>query len=546
MRIRKYFFIIFCSFFLTSALSSQIFASNINNSSSHPLYYDLENKNLKIAATSGKISINGNSGWLAFKNAGNCTGNGTYSEPYVIENLIIDGGDSGSCILIENSDVYFKIENCTLFNSGGYWLYAGIELDTTTNGQLIKNTCSSNSNGIYLIYCDNNTISENLIHNNGEGIFLRKCNNISVIGNTANNGRGPGIYLNNCNNNIISGNTANHNTWGDGINLFECNNATVSGNTASFNDYNGICLSDCNNATVSGNIASFNYYNGLLLWDFNNNNNISGNTANYNTESGIYLGFFCNYNNISGNTANYNTEGGIHLGSFCNYNTISVNNASYNGYGIYLNHNYYNSISENVMNGCGLQISGDIETLASYDIEPTNLVNGKLLYYYTNEEVLGSNNFTNAGEVILVNCSDSLISNLDTSYTTSGISLYYCINNNISENTANNNTLDGIYLYYSDYNYVSGNIATNNQNGIYLKESDYNIVSGNNFFGNDKCIVEDNCQGNEFSDNGECAYGQDEDDGNPFELTIIYSVISGGGVIGVATLLLILRKRKRE
>ena len=61
---------------------------------------------MNISAVSGKIHIDGNSGWDAFKAAGNCTGNGTYSMPYVIEDLVIGDGGLGSCILIENSDVY--------------------------------------------------------------------------------------------------------------------------------------------------------------------------------------------------------------------------------------------------------------------------------------------------------------------------------------------------------------------------------------------------------------------------------------------------------
>ena len=47
--------------------------------------FNLDYVNLKISATSGKIHIDGNSEWIAFKNDGKCTGNGTYSEPYVIE-----------------------------------------------------------------------------------------------------------------------------------------------------------------------------------------------------------------------------------------------------------------------------------------------------------------------------------------------------------------------------------------------------------------------------------------------------------------------------
>ena len=69
----------------------------------------------KTSMISGKIHINNN--WSAAKAAGICTGNGTYSEPYIIEDLEIDAGGSGSGILIENSDVYVKIENCTVSDS---------------------------------------------------------------------------------------------------------------------------------------------------------------------------------------------------------------------------------------------------------------------------------------------------------------------------------------------------------------------------------------------------------------------------------------------
>jgi len=121
--------------------------SNYNN--------EFDHENLKISAVSGKIHINNN--WSAAKTAGICTGNGTYSEPYVIEDLIIDGGGSGSCIWIENSNVFFKIENCTAINSG---IGAGIRLGNVSNSRLINNNCSDNNYmGIYLRDSNNNTVS---------------------------------------------------------------------------------------------------------------------------------------------------------------------------------------------------------------------------------------------------------------------------------------------------------------------------------------------------------------------------------------------------
>jgi len=90
-----------------------------------------DNQNLKLSKISGPIYINDvnpSFNWSVAKGAGKCTGNGTYSEPYVIEDYVIDVGGSGSCIWIENSDVYFIIENCTLYNSGVNWDDSGIKL----------------------------------------------------------------------------------------------------------------------------------------------------------------------------------------------------------------------------------------------------------------------------------------------------------------------------------------------------------------------------------------------------------------------------------
>ena len=331
---------------------------------------EFDHENLKLSAVSGKIHIDDNNpsiNWTVAKKDGICTGNGTYSNPYIIEDLEIDGEGSGSCIVIRNSEVYFRIENCTLFNSGEGYSEAGIKLDNVNNGQILNNNCSNNNN--------------------------------------------KGIRLWNCNNSIISGNTVNKNVF-YGIALYGSHNNTISGNTIS------------------------------------------------NTLIGIIL------------------EG--QLGGSNNV------------------------VSGNLMNECGLKIHGNLETLLSHEIDTTNLLNGKPLYYYTNEVNLRSNDFPNAGQLILINCSDSLISNLNVSYTTIAISLHYCNNIIISGNTLNNNTYYGIKLASSDSNYISGNTAnTNNMAGIFLVDSNNNDVSGNTvnnnyYFGGIYLI---NCNNNTVSEN---------------------------------------------
>jgi len=156
------------------------------NAENNTTIADKNNVNLKLSAVSGKIHVDNN--WTATKVAGKCTGDGTYSSPYVIEDLVIDGGGSGSCIWIQNSDVYFNIENCTLYNSGNHWDDTGILLAMDVdNGQLIDNIIHDNYIGIYLYSSDNNTISGNIISNSSDnGLRVWYSYNNTISGNTAN------------------------------------------------------------------------------------------------------------------------------------------------------------------------------------------------------------------------------------------------------------------------------------------------------------------------------------------------------------------------
>ncbi|MBY9002480.1 MAG: right-handed parallel beta-helix repeat-containing protein [Candidatus Lokiarchaeota archaeon] len=247
------------------------------------------------------ISVDNN--WTAVEAAHDwCTGEGTESEPYLIENVTIDAQGSGSCIKIQNSNDYFIIQNCSLYHSGSI-PNAGITLYKVTNGKIINNYCYSNYNGICMEYSSYNTVSGN---------------------NASHNARG-GLDLTDCDNNTISGNIANSNYWG--IALSQSDNNKVSDNTASYNYFEGISLwSSSDNNIVSGNVVSYNSM-GIKL-KFNDNNTVSGNTFSNNV-NGIYM---WNINNtmVSENTASYNDLEGIQL--YYSYNnTIFLNYFTNNG-----------------------------------------------------------------------------------------------------------------------------------------------------------------------------------------------------------------------
>ncbi len=159
----------------------------------------------------GRIYLNGDQEWDYLKTFGKCTGSGTAIDPYIIRDLVINCQNrSQSGILIENSDVFVEIRNCTIYNSTG----AGIEFNNVSNSKIIGNNCSNNSFGILLdLNSINNEISTNLIDTNSQyGIILNNAQNNLVFNNTViwNN---VNAYDNGTNNDWDNGAMGNY--WSD-------------------------------------------------------------------------------------------------------------------------------------------------------------------------------------------------------------------------------------------------------------------------------------------------------------------------------------------
>ncbi|MFX1257689.1 MAG: nitrous oxide reductase family maturation protein NosD [Promethearchaeota archaeon] len=259
----KIILLILITFFVVTPFINNNLSNNLRNVEENKLNYNSNNtrnrvKNLKTSKYWENIKFIHITGanWSNAVTYDWCSGSGTFNNPYVIENVTIDAGGSGSGILIENSTAYFRIENCTIYNSGSKinivpsYLEAGIKLVNVSNGDLINNNLSfNNRNGIYLEYSSNNTISGNTCNDNDQfGIWLYCSDNNSLSVNTANK-NDYGIYLNG-NYNNISRNIANNNDRGIGLSL--SNNNTVTGNIVINNTY-GISLTITHNNTVSGN-----------------------------------------------------------------------------------------------------------------------------------------------------------------------------------------------------------------------------------------------------------------------------------------------------
>ena len=195
--------------------------------------------------------------WLEASIKGWCKGSGTSSDPYVIENIIIDGENSGSCIEIKNSNEFVVINNSIFTNSGDGMTDAGIELFSSINIELLDDNCSNNNAyGIYLSNCQYILIEGCTIKNNAKsGTMLYESDNniIRNNNNTINSNTEYGIYLSVSHYNQISGNTINDNLIG--IYIFGSNYNTITNNDLLGNTQETVLLEgNCIGNSFSGNI----------------------------------------------------------------------------------------------------------------------------------------------------------------------------------------------------------------------------------------------------------------------------------------------------
>jgi parallel beta-helix repeat protein len=528
-------------------------------SSGHVIILEIKSSiewNSKSAGDHVPIYIDGNEALATFIGDEGLSGNGSYIFPYIIENFIIEASTAHG-IEIQSTDAYLIIRDCTV--EGGK---DGIHLYNVANVNISNNVLSNNQKGIVLASSSTNTLSGNTANNNEYGIWLEYSHNNTFLGNNANNNINGGIGLYGSSNNTLTGNNVSYNSYGgislrssstntflgntannnecgidltdsstntlsrnnvsynsyDGISLSNSSNNTFLGNTANNNDC-GIDLSDSSTNTLSGNNVSYNSYDGISLRS-SSTNTLSENTIN-NNDRGIDLSD-SSTNTLSGNTVSYNSYDGISLSSSSN-NTFTGNTVNNNDCGIDLAYSSTNTLSENIMNGSGLMF------YKSYDnnIDTSNKVNDHSVRYYENTPGVYLSGESDVGQVILVNCDDSIIEGLYFSETSvgiavhdsvncsisentiihckDGISLYFSSTNTLSRNTASNNTGDGISLYSSSNNTLTGNTASYNANyGISLYYSSHtNIIYFNDIYGNtnSQAYEDTHCTDNQW-DNG--------------------------------------------
>jgi parallel beta-helix repeat protein len=208
-----------------------------------------------------------------------------------------------------------------------------------------------------------------------------------------------GIYLSHADYCNISNNDCLDNE--QGISLLYSNNCILSNNNCSDNG-NGMEVEYSNNNSISNTNCPSNKWDGIKL--YHANNNIISNNSCLNNSVGISLDSSKN-NSISNNNCSNNWYAGIEF-AYSNDNSISNNNCSNNGRGIYFQDSDNNKLKDNILIEGGIVIRGDSLDEYTHDIDESNTVNGKPVYYWKN--VKGGRIPDGAGQVILVNCRNVL------------------------------------------------------------------------------------------------------------------------------------------
>ncbi len=416
-----------------------------------------------------------------------CSGSGTVSDPYVIENLTMIGYDYQACIWIMDSNVRFIIKNCTFMNAG-----QGLDIWDAIDAKIVNNTFINNSVGVSFSYSQDITISNNKFKDNNAGLSISQGFQYNVSKNSFHNNRNGLELTNDASDSLFYNNTFNDIQYGIYLQwIFGVNNK-FSNNTMK-----GCGLYYYAESPVwaeTNIIETNNLVNGKPLYVYYNKSNL--NPINF-TNAGQVLLIQCNNSQVANlDISNCSIGASMELcknNTFINSNfsdsgivlfnsnniTVNNNNITYFGsYGIFLSSGNGHNLTNNQMFNCGLGIAGEIKDMYLNSIDTSNLVNSKPLYYHVNKTGLDSMTFSDAGQLILVDCDDSSIKDFDFSNCYIGITAFRC-NNNIFSNITSSFNKYGIILDNCSYNKILNcNVFNCSSYGVQFYSGKNNTMKG--------------------------------------------------------------------
>ncbi len=270
---------------------------------------------------------------------------------------------------------------------------------------------------------------------------------------------------------------------GEGVQLEDVEYCVISNNRINANGCS-IFLSYSSNNFLTYNIIEVAGV-GLIL-DYSNNNIIQGNKISNCSVAGIYIEL--SDNNILANNVLNNNDDGLYL-SYSSNNTI-LNNTITSSYsfGLSMSTCFNNTLRGNrlIGNCYNLRVVSWRwgATDFYHNIDTSNTINGKPIYYLVEKSNLIVDESTNAGFVALVSCNNIEVKNLVLENNSCGILVVNTTHSRISNIKACNN-MDGIEVDSSSYNILSNNTLSNNEAGVVLWISHDNLIFNNSITGSE-------------------------------------------------------------
>jgi parallel beta-helix repeat protein len=163
-------------------------------------------------------------------------------------------------------------------------------------------------------------------------------------------------------------------------------------------------------------------------------------------------------------------------------NVISWNTIDNNGNGIYLDDSSGTVMRNNTIqnNTYNFDVYGNNINEFYHNIDTSNIINGKPIYYLIEQSMLLIDNTMSIGYLALISCTNIRLDNIILANNRQGLLLVNTCLSTITNLTLCNNDQCGIWLSYSSNNIFIGNNINNNGIGIGLRSSDNNIITGNN------------------------------------------------------------------
>ncbi len=376
-------------------------------------------------------------------------GNGSTSDPYIIEDLDINANGTGYGIGVSTT-YSFIIRNCTITNaSGGGSPLGGISI---ING--------------------NATIHNNTISKCGYGINA-----------------GDGC--------IISNNTLTFNNfaiWAIGDEM------TITGNNCSHNPNTGIhyqgILSLLKDNMINDNDFGIHLVGASRNW-------LESNTMIFNDDHGIKLDYGSNNNTVIANVA-YKNDDGIMIDRGSSGNIIVNNSIKMCEEGLYVLSGSENEFYGNRMEGCsfyfGTSLGSLLPTIYYQKITLNNTVLGPMGW----EPVLyiGGHGMNNAsitdhalGQIIMWDVDNVSISNVNIFGGTAGIFAFNCMNITVQNCMIEEHVYDGVIALHCDRMNITSTTVTRSNVGLNLLDCDDIHVLSNSLGSNELGLGSDHVSG---------------------------------------------------